>query len=183
MTSLWARAAFLPLVLLLASWGCAHSTWEAIDLATVPGHAEYPDANQGVLLEEQIVQFKIDGETGKAVTDTTFRRRRRFLTPDAARPSRVSTEYNRAFSKVLSFRGRVIRPDGTSEELDASRRIDAPAYTSNLLDDVRVVTLPVPTLAPGSILEEEQVIRTTELNLSPVVWRAGRWRVAPPSTT
>lgn len=172
--SLSARFASSSLVLLLLGAGCAHSTWAPIDPGLEPGLWHYPDAHQIVLLEEQAIRYHLDEKTGKAVSDITTRIRRRFLTPESERPDRIVAHYNRAFSKVLSFRGRVVRPDGTSEDLDASKKVDAPAYTSNLLDDERRITLPVPTLAPGSILEEETVIRETELRLGSIQWTFGQ---------
>lgn len=61
-----------------------------------------------------------------------------------------------------SVRARVIAPDGAIHELDPNTIADSPAHDDdNVLSDRRRIQAPLPALAPGSIVEQEVVIRET----------------------
>jgi len=62
-----------------------------------------------------------------------------------------------------TLRVRVIAPDGTVHALDPSTIADAPAKEdeSSIYSDRRVIRAPLPAVAPGSIIEEEEVTKET----------------------
>lgn len=61
------------------------------------------------------------------------------------------------------IRARVITPDGAVHTLDPATISDAPAKEdeSSIFSDRRVIRAPLPAVAPGSIIEEEEVTRET----------------------
>ena len=62
------------------------------------------------------------------------------------------------------LRARVITPDQIEHALDIGTISDAPARESeaNVFSDLRVMRAPLPAVAPGSIIEEEETVQQTE---------------------
>lgn len=151
------------LAVVLVLFGCSAGRWERVQPASLPGAAEFPDADRLVLLDEDEVRFSLSG--GQAIAEVTERTRIKVLRATADRPTSVASVYSRGFGEVVSLRGRVVHPDGTSDEADQSKLVDQPTSSYVLYDDDRVKVLPTPTPEAGAVWESEVVRRRFEPKL------------------
>lgn len=120
-----------------------------------------------VLLDEVVTHFRMDPDTGKAVTETTERQQTLFLKRFAERPDDLRVGYSRTFSPTPpTLHAAIISPDGLLEEVDPKRKYDVPAVSSMVLySDSRLVVLPLPEVPDGAVLDTEEVDISTEPRL------------------
>lgn len=151
-----ARSGWWWVVVAVVSAGCAMGP--RIDVKSLPGAKDYPEAEYVVLLSETVARFVPEGPGGAPQVVVTERWRVRILKPTVLPPLRAY--YSRTFSRVEAVRGRIIKPDGEETPLDVSKQYDSPVFDGSVLfTDARVVTVPVPPLAVGAVFESETVSR------------------------
>lgn len=156
------------LLVVVSGLGC--STFPRLDVKALPTTKEYPDAKYVVLLDETSARYVPEGPGGAPQVVITARWRAKILKPTVLPPLRAW--YSTTFTKVESMRGRIVKPDGTEEALDDSKKSDLAAFDNNtLVTDYRVVVIPVPALPVGAIFESEIVTRYLEVK--PFVLREG----------
>lgn len=155
---------------------CGCASFPAVDFPSLPGPADFPDAEAVVLLDEERVDFE-PGKNGLVQATVTTHRRLRGLRPLVLEP--IVAEYSHAFSEVLSVRARIVREDGREVPIDFSARSDRPVFGSSVLyEDRRYVRVPVPPLPVGAVYDEEIVTR--HFDTRPEVYTqffADRWPV------
>ncbi len=138
--------------------GCR--SFPALDVKSLPTAKDHPDAKYVVLLDESIARYVPEGPGGAPQVVITDRRRVKILKPTVL-PS-LHAWYDRAFTRIESIRGRIVKPDGTEEPLDDSKKSDHPENMSGFFTDNRVITMPVPPLPVGAVFESEIVTRYLE---------------------
>ncbi len=155
------------LVVAVSLWGCA-SGFATLDVKTLPTPKDHPNSKYVVLLDESIARYVPEGPNGAPQLIVTNRWRAKILKPTVLPPLRAW--YSRTFTLVESMRGRVVKPDGTEEVLDDSKKSDRPAFSGDVMvTDQRVMEIPVPPLPVGSVFESE--IITRRLDVKPYVMR------------
>lgn len=110
-----------------------------------------------VLLQEYHVVFDATGaarHTRRSVTKIVTKK-------GAESWSATQARWETWYQERPVLRARVITADGRVHELDQKLISEAPANPEirSMFSDVRVVEAPLPALAPGSIVEEESVVR------------------------
>ena len=169
------RKAWWFLVVVLVS--CR--TFPQLDLKSLPTAKDHPDAKYVVLLDETSARYAPEGPGGAPQVVVTRRWRAKILKPTVLPPLRAW--YSRTFTRVESIRGRVVKPDGSEEPLDDSRKSDRSMFDNSVLfSDDRVVQVPVPPLPVGAVFESEIVTRY--LDVKPFVLREGFGGEAPVQT-
>lgn len=150
------RIAWVALVCL----GCA--SFPKLDLATLPTVKDHPGSKYVVLLDETSARYVPEGPGGAPQVVTTYRWRVKILKPTVLPPMRAW--YSRTFRRVESMRGRVVKPDGSEEPIDDSKKSDRPVFdNSTLVTDERVIEIPVPPLPTGAVFESEIVSRHLDM--------------------
>ncbi len=165
LTGLWRFTSFTLFVFgLLLSAGCATARFAPVDLAAAPGAEDFPGDGSVTLRRDRHIAFLTD-ERGAAVADVTDHVQWRLLEAGAPQPRNVTAHYWQSFSALREFEARVLWPDGRIERLDPDKKVDAPFHRQVLYSDMRVVSLPVPTLVPGAVLEYRTTVRHREVRL------------------
>lgn len=157
------RIGWVLVVALVA--GCR--TFPPIDLKALPSTGDHPDSKFVVLLNETDARYAPDGPGGAPQLVVT--ERRRVLIQKPFTPPPLLAWYERSFTRVESMRGRIVKPDGTEELLDESKKSDHPEVRNFFFTENRVIELPVPPLPIGAVFESEIVTR--HLDVKPVVIR------------
>ena len=161
------QAVFLPLLCITAiasegptTWTAAHFTIDAKLLYTEASeYAPSEGTNVTVLADEENYSFDASGRslyTGYVVY--------KVLTQQGADGwSSISVAWEPWHQERPAIRIRVITPDYVVHDLDLKTLSDAPAQDeqSNIYSDRRVIRGPLPAIAPGSVVEQEVVVRET----------------------
>ena len=107
-----------------------------------------------VLLDETTARYAPEGPGGTPQVVITSRWRVKILKPTVLPPLRAF--FSRTFTEVEVIRGRVVKPDGTEEPLDDSKKSERPVFNGDVLfTDQRVVEVPVPPLPVGAVFESD----------------------------
>jgi transglutaminase-like putative cysteine protease len=158
------RIAWLVVVSLCAS--C--KTFPPLDVKGLPTTKDHPDAKYVVLLDETVANYVPEGPGGAPQVVITTRWRAKILKPTVLPPMRAW--YSRTFTQVESMRGRVVKPDGSEEPIDDSKKSDHSVFENGIMfSDERVVVIPVPPLPVDAVFESEIVVR--RLDVKPYVMR------------
>ncbi len=116
-------------------------------------------ADAVVLLDEQ--RYAVDS-AGRI--STTLRKVYRVLTADGVDDwSSIEQEYAPWHERKPELRARVITADGSAHWLDPKTITDAPALEleASIFSDRRVLRVPLPAVAPDSVIEYEIILRET----------------------
>lgn len=114
-----------------------------------------PPAGTGVIVLDSEVTYVFDAQGNATRTDYIVYK---ILTADGANGwDNVSESWEPWHQQQPSIRARVITPDGAVHILDPSTITNAPAKDDedNVYGDRRVVRAPLPSIGPGSVVEEE----------------------------
>ncbi len=147
--------AVLALILLAQ---CRTAPFEALDRSTLPRPDDHPDIDAVVLLDEEVIEFALDGET--PVATQTDRKRMVVLTEDGQNLGDFGTSYSATFSKLMSVDVRITPPEGEPKDYTLEDMRDYPAIHNGLYDDLRVVVLDVPAVPIGTVVETVAVRRS-----------------------
>ncbi len=123
------------------------------------------DAGFEILFEEHVHSFDAQGRHQVAT-----RRAVRYLTPAAVEENAsVACVWSPWRDDKPSIRARVITADGVSHLLDAKSIGETPVgqREANVWSDRRVISAPLPSLAPKAVVEEETVVRERQPFFAP----------------
>ena len=114
-----------------------------------------PGVDVLILENEERVSFDTEGK----ITRTRYYLYKVFTQQGAAQWADITANWEPWHEERPILRARVITPDNAAHTLDANTITDAPARVTedDLFGDRRVVRAPLPAVAPGSLVEEEQV--------------------------
>jgi transglutaminase-like putative cysteine protease len=147
----------------LAAGGCASSFGAFGDGAMAPYAidtlpAPDPSTAASLLLDERVVRFR---EEGGALVARVFTRQQRRIHSAAGQEYRTAElSYDSTFEHVEAFEARVTSPDGRSVAMNTAAATDLPSLGAYYLyTDERLRTLPVPLVAPGSVVEVASLLR------------------------
>jgi tetratricopeptide (TPR) repeat protein len=149
--------AFAPLRAEATAWDQPFAASAQDLLSATQGLPSEPGDGVVMLLEEQ--RWSLDEE---ARCEMVHRRIFRILDADGVRDwGSVGAGWEPWRQARPVIRARVIRPDGSVRELDASTIDEAPARDDlpDILTSARVLRAPFPNLAPGCVVEQEIVTR------------------------
>lgn len=156
------RAAFAAGVLAVS--GCA-STFGAFGdgvlqpyaVDTLP--APDPSTAASLLLDERVVRFHEEG--GVLVAHILTRQQRRIHSAAGQEHRAAELSYDGTFEHVEAFEARVTSPDGRSVVMNTAAATDLPSLGAYYLyTDERTRSLPVPLVAPGTVVEVASLVRT-----------------------
>jgi len=139
-------------------WTAPHFTIDSKVLYEQASESAAPDGtNVAVLDDEESYNFDASGRS--LYTEYTVYK---VLTQQGAEGwSSISVTWEPWRQERPSIRIRVITPDFVVHDLDLKTLTDAPAQDeqSNIYSDRRVIRGPLPAVAPGSVVEQEIVVR------------------------
>lgn len=146
-----------------APWNVPRFSEDAAGFYSAASRAEAPPgADAIVLTDEESYVFDADGKSL-----LTYYVVYKVLTPRGAQAwGGISWQWAPWHQNRPEIRARVITADGVVHPLDAKTVTDSPASDQerDIYSDRRVLRAPLPAIAPGSVVEEEVVVR----ELSPI---------------
>ena len=119
-------------------------------LRMAPNASRWPNASKATLLDLADIVVRPDG-TARTVTRQAFKI---FNNRGREEEGEVRVPYNAAFETVRLVRARTIRPDGT---VLAVRPSDIRTAKPSEYDDARMMSISMPGVQPGCIIEYEYV--------------------------
>lgn len=139
-----------------ASADTGHFSLDSAALYQTASRVAVPPGVDVLILEnEERVSFDTEGK----ITRTRYYLYKVFTQQGAAQWADITANWEPWHEERPILRARVITPDNAAHTLDANTITDAPARVTedDLFGDRRVVRAPLPAVAPGSLVEEEQV--------------------------
>lgn len=132
----------------------AASVYQATAALTPP-----PNSDVYVVEDEEQVSFDAQGK----VVHTRYLLYRVLTQKGAEQWASVAYSWEPWHEERPTLRARVITPGNVVHPLDPATINDAPAHESDetLFTDRRVIRAPLPAIAPGSLVEEEEISRET----------------------
>lgn len=139
-------------------WTAPHFTIDPKILYTAASENAAPEGtNVTVLDDEESYSFDMSGRSSY----TEYAVYKVLTQQGAERWSSISVTWEPWHQERPAIRIRVITPDYVVHDLDLKTLTDAPAQDeqSNIYSDRRVIRGPLPAVAPGSVVEQEIVVR------------------------
>lgn len=137
-----------------APWDAAFMTAPPQELLqAVSGRPTPKDADFEVLLHES--QYRFDAQGRRTLTERSVYR---CVTRQAVEQyTQISAVWRPWHQEKPRLRVRVVRPDGTAQEIDPASIAESPigATAPDVLTDLRMLKIPLPRLSVGSIVERE----------------------------
>ncbi len=137
---------------------CAHKgdwveriSWDDLDLSSIPGQEDYPDAGAVILLDEGKMEIFGGNRIGFSIFD--HHRIMKILNPSGQQFANISIPYN-SETEVSAIQGRTITPEGKIIVLDNENIYDVSAYANYIFySDQRAKLFTMPAVENGSIIE------------------------------
>jgi transglutaminase-like putative cysteine protease/Flp pilus assembly protein TadD len=139
-------------------WTASHFTLDPKVLYGQASESAAPEGTNVTVLDDE-ESYSFDASSRSLYTEYTVYK---VLTQQGAEGwSSISVAWEPWHQERPSIRIRVITPDFVVHDLDLKTLADAPAQDeqSNIYSDRRVIRGPLPAVAPGSVVEQEIVVR------------------------
>lgn len=136
---------------------CRTAPFSDLDRSNLPKPDDHPEVDAVELVRERIVEYAFD--SGAPIAMTTEHRTLVVLTEDGQNLGDFATTYSE-FTDLISADVRITTPDGKHKDYDVSKMTDFPLIQGYVLyDDARAVSLDVPAVPVGTVVETRVVKR------------------------